>query len=101
MGILVGAGLVYGSTIVYQAAANDGVWDSLGILCRISIIVWLLSLPFIFAAWGRCYRACNNDPFPDGCRSGCEALWGGLFLLETLLLSIICGAIKFPPSPPG
>lgn len=95
-GILAGGCLVYGGSVVYRAATNDGGWDNLSPLCRFSIIIWILSTLILVLMWGRCFSACDNAASPDSCEDNCNASWGGLFMLLTLLLGFACGHIRFP-----
>ena len=99
-GTVAGASVLLGGSVIYHAATNDGGWDGLDFLCKISIILWLLFLPIIITMWARCRSACTNDPFPDGCKSECDAIWGGLLLLESLLLALACQIIHLPSGPP-
>lgn len=95
--IQVGGCLVYGGGKVFRAAGiggggDDGLWDNLSTLCRISIIIWLISALIIGKFWTACQQGCKGSLSPASCESGCASLWGGLFLIETVLLGLICGA---------
>jgi hypothetical protein len=95
-GTLAVGSLAYGASLAYLAATNNGDPDELPLLCKIAILIWSIFALLIILAWGRCRSGCENSPFPDGCRSECDALWGGLLLVETVVLALVCGQIHFP-----